>query len=444
MIKTALLCFMTVMTVLNSAAAPKGSSSTFMAPDFAFPGDVSAEAAKVYDQSMRDGDAMRALMAAMELNVASRLISRSDSVVPTLERYQRIARKFEAPYSSLAELLEATVLAGVYNSNRYVYNQRTLPADSADAEPTLWSGDQFRARVGALLREVLNDKSRLDATPIGDISLILTGGAAASAEGMTAYDFAVYKVLDLAAALGLQSSDPQSLPFKVVAAESAESTKAVEAEVDKADNAEKSYRFDSLKLIDSLIAADERGSAADPDRAGALCYARLQRLGYVENQADRKEYVKSLLSLYPSGNALRPRVLLSLYNNACLDDAEAYALLSVAAEEYPHSVETPCLKSICNQIVLPSLSFNTKSQWLSNDVAKIYCNYSNVERINVLLVPVSANFAESNNPKIRNISPAGKILNLSSYESVRKAPYSGKDTVSVDVSRLGLKPAIMP
>ncbi|MDE5924140.1 MAG: hypothetical protein K2G75_02345, partial [Muribaculaceae bacterium] len=218
-----LLCFLIPLAAVGAVAetsapskkrvesASAGVKSTFESPDFAYPATVRDDAQKVYSSAMRSGKPLEALKAAMEMAVADRLTS-SDSVAVTLGRYREIAEKFAAPYSSMASLLEASTLASLYQSSPYVFDSRVLPLDSRDAEPLLWSGDQLRDAVASLCESALAARDVLSGCPIGDLAYILTSTADADRFGMSAFDFAVYRILDITAGCGIDRRQNSRLP----------------------------------------------------------------------------------------------------------------------------------------------------------------------------------------------------------------------------------------
>ncbi|MDE5653720.1 MAG: hypothetical protein K2I48_09720, partial [Muribaculaceae bacterium] len=366
---------------------------------------------------------------AMEMAVADRLTS-SDSVAVTLGRYREIAEKFAAPYSSMASLLEASTLASLYQSSPYVFDSRVLPLDSRDAEPLLWSGDQLRDAVASLCESALAARDVLSGCPIGDLAYILTSTADADRFGMSAFDFAVYRILDITAGCGIDRRQNSRLPFKAVG----EST-AVEC----GDSRYPLFAPD--RLLDMLVASD---SQRLPAAAGALCEARLRRLTYASTVGTYSATSESfatpaamrLLADYPAGNEWRPYVVCRLYEMGQFGDdtlakrAALYDFLKGEAASSADAKAKSYLNNVCSRMLTPSYRVESVGQWLPSKGGDVAFKLANMSRAYVLLVPVSSSFAESDNPRVSGISPSGKILVLAERSAVVDKPVEIIDTVS--------------
>lgn len=429
----------------------KKSESTLAKPDFAYPADVKQVAGEAYDEALKNGDGIKALLAAMEINVADQLISRTDSVGAVIARYEEIAGKFKAPYSSLAKLLEIEFLQEVYSRNRYMYNQRVLPLEPLSDEPSLWSGDQFKARIAALMKEVLTDENVLCETPINEISLLLTNSVGAEVEGMTAWDFVVMNMISVSGEMGFGNQD-EVIPFRLLSQNDSNGVVGEEGSV--GSNAEFNTRSSGdnsalipINLIDRLIEADERAAEKDPRSAGALSIARLAKIDLLAGEKEKCQYAEKLLEEYPVGNKLRPRIVLELCNNGIFKDNEEYSLIDEILRNYPKCNEYACLEDLRNRLEMPYMELTSDSQWLTTGIAEIQYTFRNVRDLNLLLVPVSARFAESSNPKLRNVAPTGRIANILDFSCDKPFLFSEKDTLRINAKELNLKPgyyAVVP
>lgn len=432
----------------GSGSKPK-IESTFENPDFAFPQTVRKDAQPVYESAIKNGRPVEALQAAMELNVADR-ITTSDSIAVSMERYGRIARKFQAPYSSMARLLEAKLLAGVYSSNAWKFNQRVLPDSVRDAEPMLWSGAQFRSRIAELCREVLADRQSLSTAPISTVAGILTGAEEAGKNGFSVLDFATYEIIGIVSRTGVSEGvgeGPASLPFREAGVKDADAEKDVKTSLAP------------LALMDALIRYDEfrcaLSSLSDPPQARALCEARLRKAMYIDLVPSKDPakpfpaYVEELLAQYPEGSPLRPYVVCRLYDMGALNSSDnatktaVYDLLKSTLAQNPTENEASLLNFAIERMTMPSYSLQTPTQWLTSDKQEIRLSLDNVGDAYLLMVPVKASFAESNNPVNNGIVANGETIVLKHIQRNVTAPVSVSDTLSVHAPKAGYYALVM-
>lgn len=410
----------------------KGS---ILKPDFAFPADVNSRALPAYEEALRDGDAVKAMLCAMQLNVAGRLISSNDSILPALSRYERIARQSRAPFSGLAKLLEARLLAQAYSADSRRYNQRVLPADSLSEEPTLWSGEQFRARISSLINEAMNESGQMYATPISEIALIIDGAADAEKVGMTVLDFATYQAVSLLNQSGI-SNAVSAIPFMMKSDEAKESSGAKIA---------KESRLSDTGLFMNLISHDAANSKVESGRAEALLIARLELLNTLEGE-ERSDYMETFLHLYPRNSQLRPLLLVSLYRNGMLQTdsqhhaRETYTLLKDAADRFPDNTLTPCIKSYMADLMNSSINLTSDEQWIPGRKGRIAVEARNVDGYKILLVPISAQLAESRNLEIRRVVANGPVAVVGEISAKSEEPTWLTDTLTFDMRSNPLKP----
>lgn len=191
-------------------------------PDFAFPQTVSADALTIYNKALKEKNPVTALQAAMAMNVADACFT-NDSILISLDRYDRLAKVLRRPYSALAKLLKAQLLSDIYCSASEIYDSRTLPIEDLNADPKLWSGDQFKKVIYELCENILHSRNQLVALPIGKIAPLITNAAASEDAGMTAYDFACYQICRILEKIDLQQissasvgSEERAIPFLIL------------------------------------------------------------------------------------------------------------------------------------------------------------------------------------------------------------------------------------
>lgn len=449
----------------NASAIP----STFDHPDFAFPKTVADNASAVYGNALKSDRPIDALKAAMQLNIADRLVT-SDSIQSALLRYEAIADKFAQPYAAIANLLEAKMLSELYVSNAYNFNQRLLPDSVPDKEPMLWSGRQFKIKIASLCRNVLANSKDLNKIPISDIAPLLINVSEAEAFGYSVLDFVTYQIIDIASSSGIDSEIKENagLPFinlssskdsiadVSIADSSARNAnkKSASADSDNSDNAKDVLSPSSL--LSSLISYDAGRVGDNPaiaGGAGALCEAKIRRLQYSDNSDSKDETltdtlngdssapfgkgVAALLAEYQAGSKLRAYVVCRLYELGWLNSNDIdirrkeYDLLWSTLDENPNEVEQNIINYALDRLESPSYSLQTPAQWIPGNVATINVTATNVKDAYLLLVPVSRSFADSPRPTNKNIVPVGKVRVLAHYVDDNRLSVIS-DTINVD------------
>ena len=430
---TTLFCILGSCVVWGARA-----KSTLLSPDFAFPADVRAEAIPAYEKALKEKDGPMALLTAMELNVAANAVSRDDSVSVILGRYAKIADSFKAPYSGLAKLLEAKYLTELYMSNSGVYDQRVLPEEEAAAEPTLWSGRQYRTEITRLLEEAISEHDVMKKTPISEISLVINNGAAAEKAGMSVLDFATYQVLEIISRADLEKTGSDgSIPF-------------ITDRKEKMPRQNKMAGISSLGVLNNLIGSYNPKDDAESE---ALLIARLKKYELLEGNA-RKEYARELMETYPVASTIYPQFILYLYQQGGIGDNSGvkgkkgtYAILKECVEAHPDSKATPCLKTYMSDMTLPCLDATTSDQWLPGGKAQLTATIRNLKEAYLLLVPLGVAQGEADRLTISSLKPAGEIIVLQRLACAEEAPSEITEKIDVDLGALGIAPgyyAIVP
>ncbi len=175
------LAALTALPAIPVQAAPAKAKTTkttevtnsFDKPDFAFPQTVERNAQEKFDHALAQGDGLTALRAALQLNVASNLVS-SDSYAASLARFETMANRLPAPWSNLSLLLEARLYQEIYSASSWTYNNRTLPLTPRPENVKEWSMPMFAAVTGELVDKAFRNSAAMAEMPLSEISLLLS------------------------------------------------------------------------------------------------------------------------------------------------------------------------------------------------------------------------------------------------------------------------------
>lgn len=188
--------------------------STSLSPDFAFPKTVEKNAGIQLDEALKKQDGEGALRAAIQLNVASGLIS-ADSYGESLSRYDTLARVLPSPWSNLALLLEARLYCDIYSSKPWIFNNRQLPLTPRPENVLEWSTLMFSAVVTDLCGKALQNGQVLAMMPISSISGVLDNSAEAQKRGFSVFDFISLQSVNMIGGFESENEDAL-LPLRAV------------------------------------------------------------------------------------------------------------------------------------------------------------------------------------------------------------------------------------
>lgn len=198
------------MAIASTKQKGKNSPvSSFATPDFAFPKTVKKDALQIYEKSMREKDSELALRAAMQLNVASALVSQ-DEFRQCVARFEEMSTKLPAPYSNLAMLIEAQMYGNYYAAQSWIYDNRTLPPDSIPTDVAQWSGSMFKSKIISLISNANKCPHPACDAAISNISSLLTNAEDAERANFKISDFLTLKSVDILSVINRRSNSDVS------------------------------------------------------------------------------------------------------------------------------------------------------------------------------------------------------------------------------------------
>lgn len=142
------------MSFLSPGAHARNTASE---PDFAYPQTVLSKAKANLDTYNRRTDAEAGalrLRAILEIMAAERSIDPDTAFTfPAFIGEQLKVKGLGDADRAMLKLLEAETLKEIYRADRYKYDRVAAPLEPLPADVSLWSGEQFKARINALYAE---------------------------------------------------------------------------------------------------------------------------------------------------------------------------------------------------------------------------------------------------------------------------------------------------
>lgn len=166
-----------LLTFISIFVSIEMNANTSVKPDFAYPKTVSAQAEKALSQALKAGDGPAITRALMDFYLARTRID-SANAGEAIAKIDSICRSSSDPVlKAMLLTLQADIYSAAYSSNRWKYDARQIPVTPVPVDFREWSGEQFRARITALVTAALSYERELQDTPIKKYSSVINLGS---------------------------------------------------------------------------------------------------------------------------------------------------------------------------------------------------------------------------------------------------------------------------
>lgn len=399
---------LTVFLIIEAVfpAQTKEKTNTSMKLDFAFPKTVVENSRVELEKALKQKNDVKALRAAMDLSVASTLIS-NENVVENLSMLDSIVPLLEAPYKAIDYLIQANIYIQIYNSSRYQFDNRTVDAGMANQNPLFWDRNLFAEKIKTLTTLALSEKEATEKRPLSEISTLISGLKDYS--GFTVYDFIVYQAIDLSASF----TENQVIPFY------------------KSDD---TASFKPAELLDELITLH-----SEPSEARNMAIIHMARLLspqegakflWQEIQASKENpKVKDLVAyLYDN---YRPNYYETPQEEGSvspISKKELYSFLAALKADYKRrSHSTDWIDDIICSLTIPNVRLSYPSQVTPGKEFEVAVESANLNEFYLLLIDTKGH-------TLRDVTPLDleKMTTVADCQKVvlkGEAPFEGKDTL---------------
>ncbi len=422
------------------AGVRRAAAASFDNPDFAYPSEVSATASSELGKALGSAKYGRALAALLECAVADAR-RYSDSADRSAALIDSAARLMPQPYRGVAQLLEASVYASQYNSDRRVYSGRALPLTDIPASCLEWSREIYLMRITALCDSAWDGITGAGSTPLSALGDAVTFSDVPSSakrkqtpvpgsKEFTVEDFAALRILDLLEDFDCRPGREEAaydIPFF---GNSGYDTSSPEA--------------NGRKLASDVLEAWERLAAAHPGTVPSImAVKKLAEMQTAEMGAqtllDRYNEIKS----YPAS-----LFLLRPFNNACermtAEEPVAAAkrplpewasvksrctLFREALKRHPGSEAAGDVENMILSMTEPHLYGSLPALAMPGQEVKAIVNVRNVNAAKFIVVKVPV--AEDDQVSAADIRSKGKVARTFEVRNSLEAPFSVTDTVSI-------------
>lgn len=351
----------------------KNSENSFASPDFAFPKTVEANAKPELKKALKNGDGPMALQALIQTVIAENLIS-DDNAQKGAQLIDSVANLLDAPYSSLAYLLEARLYMEIYSSSQWLYNDRSLPAGNAPADISQWNRDLFSKEVCRITEKAMWGAEAAKGMGFESVKNVVANSAEASADGLSLYDFiTIQSVSNL---LPFANNSNATIPFFNSVAKGNRSTER-----------------DAASLISKVLTenAEWHKSQGLTKGGAAMAYYRLSK-DWAE------EDLTSVLNEYKD-TPYCARFIMYRISQVSLQNvkeySEVYKLGTEYMKKYPEASNAQSLRAMLDNMCVPYVNPNLSKQVLSGVEIKGTVTFRNLEDYYILAIKVDNDALEN-------------------------------------------------
>lgn len=364
--------FLLLIAIPALSIEKKNSENSFANPDFAFPKTVEANARPELKKALKNGDGPVALQALIQTVIAENLVS-DDNAQKGAQLIDSVANLLDAPYSSLAYLLEARLYTEIYNSSRWLYNNRTLPEENAPADVLEWNRDLFAKQVCRLTEKTLVGTDAAKGMGFESVKNIIANSAEASSDGLSLYDFITMQ--NVSNLQPFADSSTETIPF-----------------FNGVAKGNHSIEKDAASLITKVLAENAEWHKLQGLTKGgaAMAYFRLAK-----NWSD--EDLTSIINEYIDTPYCGRFLINSISQTSPQNTKEyskVYRLATEYVKKYPDAPNADSLQTMLDNMCIPSASPQLPSQVLPGREIKGTVTFRNLEDYYLLAVKVNSDGLE--------------------------------------------------
>lgn len=186
---TVTLSIILLTVILNPIASGKTPT-----PDFAYPEKVARQAENDLNQSLSEGNGEKVADALIRYGLARTSVSNDNFAEVIAKVSDVISNEKSVPTRSILNMLLADIYAAYYNMDSYNLDRRTTVASTTD-DFTLWSGEQFKAKITELCDSALANSDVLKTVALSDYPDLIAIDKESRPFYPTLFDFASYHTM---------------------------------------------------------------------------------------------------------------------------------------------------------------------------------------------------------------------------------------------------------
>lgn len=400
-------------------------------PDFAYPQQVSTQAEKDLQESIKSGNGIEVISSLINLSIAQGLID-TDKQPQIIEKITNIAYTEKDPCTkAVLYTLLIDIYFDIYKSDRWKYDSRNNPVTLLSDDYTTWDGKQFQTKIISLCDSALANPDALQATSLKDYSAVITQDSHTRIFYPTLYDFIARHSIDrlkyLAQAQNILSHSWLSR-YDVYRQMKFTYTSPITQRI--------------LSIYQNILAFHNDNNAAfincDISRIEFLSSAVYQPDNY-DDSTGTLNILRDLYNQYHDCEyAADILIAIQQYLNDSTLDKWYYNTINTHLAKFPAYFKNNCLKNILSDLSHKRINFSTPGMIAPNDTLTITITNRNTANFSVNIyripqtIPVPTTF-EVNNKNINLLTPL-KSINLTCEHNV---PFRNDTTVQIVLGQPG-------
>lgn len=377
-------------------------------PDFAFPITVETDSRLRLEEALNSGDGVSALRNAMNLIIAGNEQNSRESFGKNINLLDSLTQVLKYPCDRLCYLMEAQILEGEYQSNRYVYDNRNLPSDTIyPSNPFEWDGKMYKNRILQLVNKATSNLQTAPEQSISYLKSLLTNLPQAEKIGLTVPEFIAFKGASILKTI----SNP--LSYNVIPFFPEEENITIEAE---------SGRKAKSLLQEIITGLNENNSVGQALAMRELLFFSNDS----ENESLLRRYIKDLSGKEGSGILLYD--LWSRYDQGL----DTYRNIQNWLNKYPEGFYHAQLEYAVSEMAKKSLTIDHPQIVLPQKETEFVAKIRNMRKGYVLLYSLKPNEIDQfDNIILKKFDTSKKPLHIIELEGSDIVPSEKTDTLSI-------------
>lgn len=428
MAKSVLTIAFLIAILFNSATNINAQSHK---PDFAYPQQVSTQAEKDLQESIKNGNGIGIIRSLINLTIAQGIID-TDNQHHIIEKIEDIVYTEKDPCTkAVLYTLLTDIYCDIYKSDRWKYDSRNNSSTILPDDYTAWDGKQFQNKIISLCDSALANPDALQATSLKDYSAVITQDSYTRIFYPTLYDFIARHSIDrlryLAPAQNILSYS-WLCRYDVYRQMKFTYTSPITQRILSIYQNILAFHTDNkAAFIDCDISRIEflSESVYQPDNSDDNA-GTLDILRDMYNQYQDHEYAADIL------------IAIQQYLNDNTLDKWYYNTINTHLAKFPAYFKNDCLKNILSDLSHKRINFSTQEMIAPDDTLTITITNRNTTNFSVniyripQIFPIPSSF-NVNNKNVNQLTPI-KSLNLTCEQTV---PFRNDTTIQIILGQPG-------
>lgn len=396
-------------------------------PDFAYPQKAVSQAEVNITTSLETGNGQSLIKSLVEYSIAQSLID-SGNLPHIIERIEIIANDEKDPcIKAILHVLLIDIYDGIYNSNKWKYDQRNNPLIPLPKDYKTWDGNQFKHKILTLCDLALANPNPLKVSSLKEYASIITHNNLTFQFYPSLYDFIARHIIEK---IKKYSNISNIMPVNWL------------CEYNSFVNLRFTYTSPIVKLILTLY---QNLISLNINRQAAFIDCDIDRISFLNDavyNSDNRTIFELLQDLFSEfhNSEYSAEILIAMYEYAqnINEKKWLYNNIKTHIEKYPNYTRRNCLENLINEISRSSISIYAPKSIIPGDTLNISINNNNtfLFKLNIYYI-TGENNQIVDRYSFNDISTQATLLNSIEVKSDSIVPFIDQNEINITLDKPG-------